>query len=107
MRIGSRMTSWARMNMWLPALLAALLIGGVSLPALAQSAVQPEITSQKDAQRTIDEYRVNGKLYAIRIVPTGGEGKGATYFLYDDNGDGDFRRVEASSVPVPKWVQNE
>jgi hypothetical protein len=91
--------------MWLPALLAALLIGGVSLPALAQSAVQPEITSQKDAQRTIDEYRVNGKLYAIRIVPS--KDKGATYFLYDDNGDGDFKRVDASSVPVPAWVQND
>ncbi len=107
MRIGSQMTSWPRMKTWLPAMLAALLIGGLSLPALAQSAVQPEITSQKDAQRTIDEYRVNGKLYAIRIVPTGGEDKGATYFLYDDNGDGDFRRVDASSVPVPKWVQSE
>ncbi|WP_110657770.1 DUF2782 domain-containing protein [Salinicola halimionae] len=103
------------MTMWLPALLAALLIGGVSLPAMAQSAVQPEITSQKDAQRTIDEYRVNGKLYAIRIAPrhlkssgkNSNEDGGETYFFYDDSGDGDFKRVEASSVPVPDWVQNE
>jgi len=84
-------------------LLLTLLIGGLSLPVLAQSSVQPRITSQQDGQRTIDEYRVNGKLYAIRISPKAG----AAYFLYDDNGDGDFKRVDAASVPVPKWVQND
>lgn len=103
----SPMTSWPRMKLWLPVLLTALLVGGVSLPALAQSAVRPSITSHHDGQRTIDEYRVNGKLYAIRIVPGGGNDKGAIYFLYDDNGDGDFKRVDAPSVPVPDWVQND
>jgi len=105
----SRMSSWSRKTLWsrmttrLSALLAALVIGGLSLPVLAQPAVQPEITSQKDAQRTVEEYRINGKLYAIRVTPK----SGGAYFLYDDDGDGDFKRVETPSVPVPKWVQNE
>lgn len=85
------------------ALLLALLVGGLPLPALAQSAVQPSITSQQDSQRTIDEYRVNGKLYAIRIVPK----NGTAYFLYDDSGNGDFTRIEAPSVTVPAWVRND
>ncbi|MDH4574537.1 DUF2782 domain-containing protein [Salinicola acroporae] len=84
----------------LTSLLVALLITGAALPALAQPAEQPSITSQQDGQRTIDECRVNGKLYAIRIVPANGK----PYFLYDDNGDGDFTRVEAPSVAVPAWV---
>lgn len=91
-----------RITARLTALLAAMLIGTQALPVLAQSATSPEITSQQDAQRTIDEYRVNGKLYAIRIAPK----NGAAYFLYDDNGDGDFKRVEAASVPVPAWARN-
>ena len=99
------MTKWSRMARWprTTLLLTALLIGGLSLPAFGQSAVQPRITSQQDDQRTIDEYRVNGKLYAIRIAPNDGK----AYFLYDDNGDGDFKRVDAPSVPVPDWVQND
>ncbi|CAO1660051.1 MULTISPECIES: DUF2782 domain-containing protein [Salinicola] len=99
------MRSWSRMTRWpqTTLLLMALLIGGLSLPAFGQSAVQPRITSQQDDQRTIDEYRVNGKLYAIRIAPNDGK----AYFLYDDNGDGDFKRVDAPSVPVPDWVQND
>lgn len=105
MRSWSQMTKWSRKTRWsrTTLLLTALLIGGLSLPAFGQSAVQPRITSQQDDQRTIDEYRVNGKLYAIRIVPNDGE----AYFLYDDNGDGDFKRVDAPSVPVPDWVQND
>lgn len=98
-----RKTSRSRTTTPLASLLMVLLIGGSALPALAQSTVQPSITSQQDDQRTIDEYRVNGKLYAIRILPAGGE----PYFLYDDNGDGDFVRIEASSVPVPAWVEQE
>lgn len=96
---GSRKTRWPQTTL----LLTALLVGGLSLPAFGQSAVQPRITSQQDDQRTIDEYRGNGKLYAIRIAPNDGK----AYFLYDDNGDGDFKRVDAPSVPVPDWVQND
>ncbi|NRB57191.1 MAG: DUF2782 domain-containing protein [Salinicola sp.] len=98
-----RKTSRSRTTAPLASLLLALLIAGSALPALAQPAEQPSITSQQDGQRTIDEYRVNGKLYAIRIVPADGK----PYFLYDNNGDGDFSRVEASSVAVPAWVIQE
>ncbi|GHB32741.1 DUF2782 domain-containing protein [Salinicola rhizosphaerae] len=87
---------------------ALLALGALSPLALAQPAVQPEITSQRDAQHTIDEYRVNGELYAIRVSPRHGDGKSdEIYFLYDDDGDGDFKRVDAPSVPIPDWVQSE
>lgn len=89
---------------------ALLALGGLSQLALAQPAGQPTITSQRDAQHTIDEYRVHGQLYAIRVSPRhAGDGVDEVYFLYDDDddGDGDFKRVDAPSVPIPDWVQSE
>ncbi len=51
---------------------------------------------------TIEEYRVGGKLYMIKITPKNGR----PYYLIDDRGDGKFARQEGldSGVRVPQWV---
>lgn len=54
-------------------------------------------------QKTIDEYRINGKLYMIRITPE----KGAPYYLVDADGDGDLETRTNELAPdflIPSWV---
>ena len=80
-------------------LLALALMAGAS-PLLAQTA-EPDIKVRQEADQTIREYRINGKLYAIRIEPKGG----TAYFLVDRNGDGNFQRQDGNSVEAPSWVK--
>lgn len=64
---------------------------------------QPPISIHAPAESTIEEYRVNGKLYMIRITPK----KGAPYYLVDADGDGNLetRRNElAPDFLIPSWV---
>lgn len=53
----------------------------------------------------VEEYRMHGKLYRMRVFPA----SGAPYWLEDPKGDGEFVRVEGpgSRVAVPKWVIKE
>lgn len=83
------------------ALLSVTLLGVAPL-TLAQddSSVEPDITIRQEEDRTVREYRINGQLYAIEIQPK----VGPSYFLVDDDGDGDFRRSENERIAVPSWV---
>ena len=49
-------------------LAAALLLGSASV--MAQDAVpgDPEVTIRQEGDRTVEEYRVNGFLYAIKGI---------------------------------------
>lgn len=89
----------------IPATLLALgLLAGLAPAALAQQgsdeSVSPDITVREEEDRTIREYRVNGQLYAIEVQPK----IGPSYYLVDDNGDGDFRRSDNQRVVPPQWV---
>ena len=66
---------------------------------LAQSA-EPNITVRQEQDRTIREYRVNNRLYAIEIRPA----QGAGFFLVDHDGNGNFERQEGEQVAVPQWA---
>ncbi|MEE3214657.1 MAG: DUF2782 domain-containing protein [Pseudomonadota bacterium] len=79
--------------------LLALTLLATAAPAVAQ--VQPDVSVRQEAGQILSEYRVNGKLYAIKVEPKGG----STYFLVDRNGDGNFQRQTSDSVDVPGWVQ--
>jgi len=73
-----------------------------ALPREASSEAEPQITITTQKEQTIEEYRVGGKLYAIKITPKHGK----PYYLVDDLGDGKFARQEGldSGVRVPRWV---
>ncbi|HEX9391358.1 MAG TPA: DUF2782 domain-containing protein [Usitatibacteraceae bacterium] len=64
--------------------------------------VEGKVTIVKKGTDTVEEYRLNGKLYKMRVVPAGG----AAYFLVDPKGDGNFSRVDgpAPKIAVPTWV---
>ena len=50
----------------------------------------------------VEEFRVNGKLYAVKVTPP----HGVPYYLLDDIGDGTMSRRDSldSGLRVPQWV---
>ena len=56
------------------------------IPPRVQSGetLEPDITIIRGTKETVTEYRVNGRLYAVRIEPGAGPG----YWLVDADGDG-------------------
>ncbi|MGC3875324.1 DUF2782 domain-containing protein [Halomonas sp. GXIMD04776] len=81
-------------------LLAVALLGSSPLVLSQEQPDAPDITVRQEEDRTIREYRVNGQLYAIEIEPA----VGPSYFLVDDDGDGDFRRSDNERIAIPSWV---
>ena len=45
------------------------------------------------------EYRINGFLYAIKVIPK----KGKPYYLVAEDGSDNFMRVDEPRFMVPKW----
>lgn len=65
--------------------------------------VEPQVTIIERADRTIEEYRVNGRLVAVKITPSAGP----PYYLLDTNGDGlvDQRRDDLDQTSgVVQWI---
>ena len=60
----------------------------------------PEITTRQEQDQKIEEYRINGKLYAIKITPSRGE----PYLLVDHSGDGNFQMERNLRIAVPQWT---
>lgn len=65
-------------------------------------ALEPEVTITTRGDQKIEEFRVGGKLYMIRVTPK----IGAPYYLVDEKGDGHFTQRESldSGVRVPQWL---
>ncbi len=65
-------------------------------------ALVPELSTRKEGEATITEYRMKGKLYMVRVTPA----HGRPYVLVDHRGDGQFARQDTLSphVAVPQWV---
>lgn len=107
--------------------LAALLALCVALPVAAQNkppkleplpeppppppgyepdpALEPQVTIKKRGEDKVEEYRVRGKLYMVKVTPPHGK----PYYLIDSRGDGTFTRQESldSGLRVPLWVIKE
>jgi len=67
---------------------------------------EPQVTTRTEADQTVQEYRLKGKLYMMRVTPK----NGPAYVLMDLKGDGTFTRQENAldnGVRVPQWVLME
>lgn len=66
--------------------------------------LEPEVTIvPRKAGGSVEEYRLNGRLYAVKVKPA----KGPSYFLVDGDGDGylESRRSDLDTpLMIPGWV---
>lgn len=71
-------------------------------PGADESVQEPQVTIKKRGEDTVEEYRMNGKLYMVKVTPP----HGRPYYLIDDNGTGNFNRRDGvdSGIRVPMWV---
>lgn len=79
-------------------------------PALSEDSgndeeLEPTVTIKEQGEVTVYEYRLNGLLYGIKVVPK----NAPAYYLVDTDGDGfmDWRRNDLTSPEmnrVPAWV---
>jgi hypothetical protein len=114
-----------------PLRILAVLVLAAALPALAQStprprppgtkpleepppppamsepdpAIKADVSTRKDGENTVQEYRHKGKLFMMRVTTP----QGASYVLVDHRGDGTFARQDtlAPQLSVPQWVLKE
>ncbi len=74
------------------------------MPEVKQGNVpEPEVTITTSGDNTsVEEYRVNGQIYMVKITPA----KGYPYYLIDTDGDGDLdsRRNDLEGRPVSQWI---
>ena len=66
------------------------------------AALEPQVTIVKSEKETREEFRLNGKLYMIKVTPT----VGPSYYLVDNQGDGDFvpANTPGPTVKPPMWI---
>ncbi|WP_341676035.1 DUF2782 domain-containing protein [Niveibacterium sp. SC-1] len=66
---------------------------------------EPQVTIKKRDGDTIEEYRIAGQLYMIKVTPK----TGVPYYLIDSKGTGVFSRYDPSdkTLSVPQWVIKE
>ena len=65
-------------------------------------ALEPQVTIIKRGEEKVEEYRIGGKLYMLKVTPP----HGVPYYLVDHKGDGQYSRQDNldSGVRVPQWV---
>ncbi|WP_428605299.1 DUF2782 domain-containing protein [Sedimenticola sp.] len=65
--------------------------------------LEPDVTIVESDKGTTEEYRINGRLYMVKITPIAGP----AYYLLDTNGDGvlDVREeARPGNNSIPQWV---
>lgn len=65
--------------------------------------LEPEVSIIKRDDAVIQEYRMNGQLYMVKVIPV----RGVPYYLIDSDGDGslDSRHREMDpGLVVPSWM---
>ncbi|MNF57634.1 hypothetical protein D3C85_563340 [compost metagenome] len=81
-------------------LLASLLaVAPVATFAADEPSAEPDITIRQEGDKTIQEYRVNGFLYAIKVTPKNGK----PYFLVRADGDSNYVRSDNPDMLIPAW----
>src|SRR5690606_4277499 len=76
----------------------AALLASAPLAGFAQESVdgEPDVTIRQEGDRTVEEYRVNGFLYAVNVTPNPGK----PYFLVRAYGDINFVRADQPDMLI-------
>jgi hypothetical protein len=64
--------------------------------------LEPQVTIQRRGTQTIEEFRIRGRLYMVKVTPA----HGVPYYLIDEYGRGDFTRRDSydAGTRPPMWV---
>ena len=64
--------------------------------------MEPQVTIIKRGEDKVEEFRMSGKLYMLKVTPP----HGVSYYLIDNAGDGKWSRQDSrdSGLRVPMWV---
>lgn len=65
-------------------------------------ALEPQVTIQRRGTETVEEFRIQGRLYMIKVTPA----HGVPYYLIDEGGQGEFVRRDSydTGTRPPMWV---
>lgn len=71
-------------------------------PLQSGQSIEPEVTIIRREDAVIEEYRINGQLYMVKVTPT----VGRPYYLIDNDGDGrmEHRADTINRETVPQWI---
>jgi hypothetical protein len=62
---------------------------------------EPEVTIRKKGKDTIEEYRINGELYMMKVTPE----HGVPYYLHKEDQEGGWvNDGPVKPLAVPKWI---
>ncbi len=74
--------------------------GGIVDPAEADQ-FKPEVTIIRREHEVVEEYRINGQLYKVKVTPTKGK---PYYLLYPHGPQGAPIRRDIDDLRTPYWV---
>jgi Protein of unknown function (DUF2782) len=76
--------------------------GVPATPPPSAGGIEPEVTITQRGGVIVQEFRVNGRLYMIRVIPP----IGFPYYLVDTNADGvwDTRLNDLAPIAPPQWL---
>ncbi len=86
-----------KMSWWFRKACLALCCGILAV-GLAIAQDEPEIEIRYGEDKTFYEYRVNGEIVEIKVVPKSGQ---VYYLVVTDSGD--FERSATSRIRFPSW----
>jgi len=65
------------------------------------SGAEPEVRIIQKGNEKWEEYRLNGKLYMVKVTPA----VGPAYYLIDQEGNGQLKQVDPNRrIVTPQWV---
>ena len=76
-------------------------------PKIQEEQIVPTVTIREEEERMIEEYRLGGQIYMVKVTPRGG----IPYYYIDTNGDGklelDMDQSAMNPVQPVHWKVKE
>lgn len=71
-------------------------------PGMPADDLEPQVTILQKGADKVEEYRLQGRLFMIKITPP----HGVPYYLVDETGEGRYTRYDnlGADFRVPMWV---
>lgn len=70
-------------------------------PPVEGEEIKPEVTIIRKENEVVEEYRINGQLYKVKVTPTRGK---PYYLLYRNGPNSKPIRSDTDDLQTPHWV---